>query len=192
MDLFSHAAHVGQGMACADCHGPVEALMAAAKSECRSCHVTQTGLSDCSLCHSDGADYVPDNHGGGWESWHGVEAGAISADCSNCHAQNDCQQCHVGDNVDPRVHPLGFELSHALEARMSTVDCAVCHEEPQFCVSCHASAQVLPWNHSFADWVLGSGDGGRHGLEASLDLESCIACHAAGDGDPLCADCHGR
>lgn len=192
VDLFNHAVHVEQGMECSDCHRDDEGRIASVeKTECRSCHATQPSLGDCAMCHSEGAEYVPADHGAGWESWHGVEAGSANATCSNCHAQADCQQCHSGDNVRPRSHPVGYEFTHALDAQTRAADCAVCHQDNGFCVSCHAAEQVQPRNHSSANWAVPFGDGGQHSIEATLDLESCIACHDNAT-QPLCADCHGR
>ena len=193
VDRFSHAAHLGADMDCAACHGEVTALVAAPpKTDCRSCHVTASNLQDCSVCHSQGAEYVPENHAVGWEMWHGVEAGLDQQDCSTCHAQVDCQDCHAGDNVAPRTHRLNYAFDHALDARASSIECSTCHMDAGFCAACHQQNNVLPRNHSRADWVLPGGTGGVHGTEALLEMESCIACHDTGTSDPLCADCHGR
>lgn len=193
VDLFSHAAHVDAGMDCAQCHGAVTALVARpAKSECRGCHVTASDLQDCSVCHSQGAEYVPADHGPGWEYWHGLEAGFDQQSCANCHAQVDCQDCHSGDNVRPRVHRLNFAFDHSVEARANEVECSTCHMDAGFCAACHTANNVLPGNHSRGDWLLPGGDGGQHAIEARFELESCISCHDTGDQSPLCAACHGE
>lgn len=194
VDLFSHAAHVEAGYECAACHGadPAALRPMPTKAECRSCHVTASDLQDCGVCHSAGAEYVPSNHGPGWEWWHGVEAGHDSQACSNCHAQVDCQDCHSGDNVRPRSHALNFAFNHAVQARANETECATCHSDASFCSSCHVAEQVLPRNHSRADWVMPSGDGGAHSIEATFDIEGCVACHDAGPDSPICANCHGR
>ena len=194
VDRFSHVAHVEAGMDCAACHGQPDAIVAAPpKSDCRTCHVTAADLQDCSVCHSEGAEYVPETHAVGWELWHGVEAGHDQQDCSNCHAQVDCQDCHAGDNVAPRVHPLNYAFDHALDARGNQMECTTCHFDPSYCADCHRVNDVLPRNHSRADWVLPEGtDGGSHGTEALLEMEACISCHDTGSSDPICAQCHGR
>ena len=194
VDRFSHVAHVESDMDCATCHGPAEAIVAAPpKVDCRSCHTTAADLQDCHVCHSQGEEYVPDDHVVGWELWHGVEAGHDQQNCSNCHAQVDCQDCHSGDNVErPRSHRLNFAFDHAWEARGNQIECATCHMDPGFCADCHRQNDVLPRNHSRADWLLPTGDGGAHGTEALLEMEGCISCHDTGASDPLCADCHGR
>lgn len=189
VDLFSHAAHVGR-MDCAQCHGGApEFAGAPQKSECRSCHLTAANYEDCSLCHSAGRELVPESHEGLWEYWHGVTAGANDATCYQCHVQDDCQQCHGGDNVRPRVHPLNFEFNHSLEARASRIECGTCHMDAQFCAECHAANFVLPETHSEPGWR----NGAVHGPEALFEIDSCIACHDAGEAVPsTCAGsgCH--
>lgn len=188
VDLFSHAAHVGAQMECGGCHGADLAMLAMpAKSECRSCHVTASDLADCSLCHTEGAEYVPASHGPMWEAWHGVEAGHDAQSCANCHAQVDCQDCHAGDNVRPRSHRLNFAFDHSVEARAGEAECATCHFEPSFCNDCHAGEGIIPSNHFEPGWT-----GNLHGVEALLEMESCISCHETGTGDADCAVCHGR
>lgn len=184
-DLFSHAAHVG-AMDCSRCHGGApEFAGAPQKSECRTCHVTAANFEDCSLCHSEGREFVPESHGGMWEYWHGVDAGADDTSCMQCHVQDDCQQCHGGDNVRPRVHPVNFEFNHSIEAKSSRVECGTCHMEAQFCAECHAANFVIPESHSQAGWR----NGQVHGPEALFEIESCIACHDAGEAVP--ASCAG-
>jgi hypothetical protein len=191
VDKFPHASHVTAGMTCSNCHGdPAGDPVMPAKSQCRSCHVTASNYSDCGVCHIEGEHLVPSSHTPGWESLHGIEAGWESGSCLNCHAQVDCQDCHAGDNVRPRSHPLNYAFNHALEARSKEVLCANCHLDQSFCADCHVAEQVLPYNHSRADWLLPTG--GRHAEEAMFDMENCIACHDAGAGSPSCAQCHGE
>ncbi|MBP6875336.1 MAG: cytochrome c3 family protein [Candidatus Eisenbacteria bacterium] len=186
---FPHARHVSGEGSCERCHGPVQAgPHLPDKSLCRNCHETASGLSDCRLCHADTEPLRPSSHGPEWELVHASAARVDASRCSVCHSQTDCQQCHSGDNVRPRVHPLNFSFRHALEARGQEQSCAACHEDPQFCQACHAARQVLPSDHSRADWV--TRQGGRHAEEAEFDLESCTACHEG--GSPVCARCHGR
>ena len=119
-----------------------------------------------------------------------LEARIDEDSCSRCHTRSSCQQCHAGDNVRPRSHPLNFAFNHALEARGNSLECAGCHYEPEFCSGCHVAERILPANHSEAGWLDMNG-GGRHATEGMFDMESCIACHGAGAGEPSCARCHG-
>jgi hypothetical protein len=179
-------------MECADCHGGASGAEphAAAKSGCRNCHTTASDFVDCVQCHAASEPRVPLDHTAEWISTHGIEAGWGEASCMNCHSQVDCQDCHSGDNVRPRVHPTDFALDHALVARSNELECGTCHVDSQFCSDCHNSMQVLPQGHSRADWLAGT-DGGRHAFEGRLDVESCAACHDAGAVEPICAQCHG-
>jgi hypothetical protein len=185
VDLFNHQAHLDT-MACEDCHGGApEYASAPEKTECRTCHATVADFQDCQLCHSQGRDKVPESHEGLWESWHGMSAGSDVQSCSNCHVQDDCQQCHAGDNVRPRVHPLNFEFNHSIKAKANEIECATCHEDPQFCGACHAANFVVPQSHAEPGWR----NGAVHGPEALFEIESCISCHDAGEAVP--ATCSG-
>lgn len=187
---FPHQSHIQkQELNCSDCHAPdgKGGQTFPQHPQCRSCHATAAGFTDCSMCHGANQAPVPQSHGPQWMSEHALDATFDQNECESCHTQTDCQDCHNGDNVRPRVHDLNFSFSHALEARSNQMLCQTCHEDPVFCSSCHAAEQVLPENHSRADWVTS-----RHGVEASFNLESCIACHDAGEQDPTCARCHGR
>jgi hypothetical protein len=187
---FPHAAHLGEMLTCTTCHGPVEAEPhLPEKALCRTCHETASGQSDCGICHAEGEPWRPASHAPGWASFHATAGRVNGAACADCHTQSDCQECHAGDNVRLRVHPLNYVYSHALEARGQELSCSACHEDVQFCQACHAAEQVLPESHSRADWVSRRG-GGRHAEEAEFDLESCAACHDA--GAPVCVQCHGR
>lgn len=192
-ERFNHEAHHGRDIECATCHpsdGAGEPT-AAAKATCRGCHATTSGLTDCETCHGDLEPRRPVSHTSIWGGTHAIEARVGAADCANCHTQTDCEDCHSGENVNPRVHPLDFEFGHARVARNAETDCASCHEEREFCGACHLAERVLPQSHSRSDWLI-STSGGRHAEEARFDLESCAACHEADNAAPTCAPCHGR
>jgi hypothetical protein len=189
---FPHAVHVEGGVDCAACHALDEASEPTipAMVTCRSCHATASALNDCRVCHGPEEELVPVSHVPDWQSLHAIEAAWDQASCASCHTQTDCQECHAGDNVRPRTHRLNFAFDHSLEARGHELDCATCHAEPEFCVACHAAEQVLPSDHSRADWVLATG--GRHAEEARFGLDNCVSCHDAGESSPTCARCHGE
>ena len=185
VDLFSHASHVGD-MECEKCHGGApEYSGKPVKSDCRNCHLTVANQEDCSLCHSAGRHNVPESHEGMWEYWHGVVAGSDVSHCTDCHVQDDCEQCHAGDNVRPRVHVLNFEFNHSLEARASRIECGTCHIDPQFCAECHAANLIIPQSHADPGWR----NGPVHGPEALFEIDSCVSCHDAGTAVP--ATCGG-
>ncbi len=189
---FDHVVHAEQGMDCAACHGdPVAAEPTIpGKPLCRACHETRPGLTGCGLCHAASMPLVPADHSAGWYETHGLPARQDEDACRRCHAPSDCQECHSGWNPRPRSHGLNFMFDHALAARAGDLECAACHGDPGFCVSCHRAEYVLPRDHGRADWVSPVG-GGRHSVEGAFALETCIACHDAGAGEPICAECHG-
>jgi len=187
---FPHQTHVeGQELACTDCHAPDGAggMTFPQHSTCRQCHATQSGFEDCRMCHQQGQDLRPRSHDPQFRATHALAATFDQRQCESCHTQADCQQCHRGDNVRPRVHELNFVSSHSLEARSNERLCSTCHEDAGFCADCHRAEKILPQSHSAADWIPS-----RHGVEASFNIETCIACHDQGDNDPVCAQCHGR
>jgi len=190
---FSHKQHLGQGTDCMVCHaGPERGVPRAAdKAVCRRCHETASGRTDCDFCHAASEPRRPASHTDQWLSLHATEARVDQPRCAVCHTQTDCQECHAGDNVRPRVHPLNYEFNHALDARGGEATCSSCHEDAQFCQACHLARFVMPENHSLADWAIRP-NGGRHAEEAQFDLESCVACHDAGKASPVCVECHGR
>ncbi|MBK8230814.1 MAG: hypothetical protein IPK72_09590 [Candidatus Eisenbacteria bacterium] len=186
---FSHELHAKSESDCASCHGSAHEPEIPGMAVCRDCHATASAMNDCRTCHAADEPLRPMSHMPDWAATHGGEALVPDADCADCHTQTDCQDCHAGDNVRPRVHPLGFDSSHALEARANAIDCAGCHEDVSFCSSCHTERQVLPRDHSSADWLKKLG-GGRHAEEGRFDVESCIACHDAGTAPATCSECH--
>jgi hypothetical protein len=190
---FPHEKHVAVGMECAKCHGETGKTepQLPAKSLCRTCHETASAQSDCAVCHAESEPRRPVTHTNQWLAFHATDAQVNEARCADCHTQKDCQDCHSGDNVRPRVHRLNFAFDHAVDARGKETNCASCHESAQFCQSCHQAERVMPRDHSRSDWVLRK-TGGKHAEEGRFDLETCVSCHDAGNQAPICADCHGR
>jgi len=190
---FPHATHLEADGDCSRCHELEEAAMGLPGHDtCRTCHATVSGFQDCQVCHLESVEHLrPRSHEPQYMAYHALEAVWDERSCESCHTQSDCQDCHNGDNVRPRVHELNFVSTHALEARSNETLCASCHVEAEFCSACHRAEQVLPSSHSRGDWLSG-GDGGRHAVEATFNIETCISCHDGGHGDPVCAQCHGR
>lgn len=58
--FFSHASHVGKGIECAECHGPVERRDVLSKEvstsmiACMNCHEQRGASTECFLCHDLG------------------------------------------------------------------------------------------------------------------------------------------
>ena len=191
--LFLHAPHLAQGLDCAYCHGDpaLPRPLMPGKPDCRLCHETAEDLADCRLCHSRSFSLRPPNHSSSWLHLHGPGARFEQEVCAGCHTQGGCRECHAGDNVRPRSHDLNYAFNHALDARDNSLQCTTCHADPAYCSSCHVAERILPSDHSQGDWI-NTTDGGQHAIEGMFAMETCIACHDAGAGEPSCARCHGR
>ena len=191
---FPHAKHLAQEIDCATCHSGVE------KSEnildahlpsmdtCQSCHQDIEKDSYCIDCHSPKKDLQPLDHKMDWAKAHGVSS-QLTQDCKKCHTENQCLDCHQGDNLDRKVHPLNFINNHSLSAKGNKDNCYTCHEELSFCSDCHRQELILPRSHSTAGWS-NSKTGGRHAREAKMDLDQCLSCHNDTVSEPICVQCH--
>jgi len=203
-EKFSHKKHLTSGEDCQSCHGAVVEPTAApadiipGMTKCMDCHeskIVSVTANTCRTCHTASENLKPLSHTFNFEHNHSdqarMAAGEMSTNknCMVCHKQNFCQDCHEGDNLARFSHPLNYEFTHALSAQNKERDCAVCHTERSFCVSCHRDNNVLPRSHTVG-WVNQiPNDGGRHSVEAEVDLESCIACHEQ-DAQAICQPCH--
>jgi cytochrome c7-like protein len=198
---FNHQAHLNNGLNCNDCHAAVNQKTNVEPFElpnmvfCMDCHNQQSAANECSNCHLPGESLVPSSHVLDFKHNHAVQAinenPTILNDkkCSTCHQTSFCQECHEGDNLGLQSHPMNYQFTHSLEAQGKEMDCSVCHTERSFCIECHRDNNVLPHNHT-AGWA-NTIDGGRHKLEAEIDLESCMACHEQ-NAEQICQPCHGN
>ena len=187
-DLISaHAEHYEEDVECEACHGdianddnkllPRDKYMLSAEV-CMDCHAKKGLQKDCSVCHTSARQNVsPDSHKAGWLAQHGVESlfikeGRHGKDCSTCHAENDCTECHT--RQAPKGHTNFWrQHGHGIEAGMDRERCLTCHQQDA-CVRCHD--ETAPRNHR-GTW------GSRH----------CLSCHADGGFTPddnNCAVCH--
>jgi hypothetical protein len=122
---------------------------------CATCHVAGAvsivpDMAVCLECHAkdDVAGVVlpqPKTHGPVWALNHKAEAKGGAIDCSACHEQSDCLDCHKAGFADEmgsfsnnmiNVHSSDFHVTHPLAARTDQRLCASCHE-PEYCSSCH-------------------------------------------------------
>jgi hypothetical protein len=196
---FPHAVHLKSGEDCLVCHVGVEkdslgvARYLPKMTQCQRCH-EQKRASDplnCQVCHLSGKDLRLVSHKLEWAHGHQFEAESNPAECSQCHANNYCQDCHEGRDLTHRTHPLNFEWNHAIEAKMNKTQCLACHQDEIECIQCHREKNVLPASHNRLDWV-NRLDGGQHRIEAEVDLESCVACHGNYKTFPTCFRCHSK
>lgn len=199
--LFSHKKHVAADLECATCHGDIadvgidQHLTMPDMIECMDCHQDNNVSNECAVCHTANERIKPLNHDLAFIKTHGTIAGNfvshenMGKDCATCHKTQFCQDCHEGENVERFAHPLNFEFTHSLYAQGKERNCFTCHEDREFCSSCHISNEVLPYNHT-AGWTNRiTGDGGRHRIEAIVDLDNCMSCHER-NADQICQQCH--
>lgn len=197
---FNHAAHIAKEISCERCHVGISASDSSHTTHmpvmalCMSCHDGFQADKDCFLCHSEPNGPLPADHIlPAWRKQHGDNARFDNArSCAMCHERHDCQECHQGDNLLPRVHPPGFEYSHPREVLSGRMECNTCHEGRSFCIECHTERHVYPRSHQRTSWA-NTGSGGVHAAQARMNIEQCASCHSDEPSrQPVCATCHGR
>jgi hypothetical protein len=204
LPFFSHAAHIGEGADCKDCHGDADKLdkPALARDFCAGCHegemqgqlrmkhvrsviafphAAHAAAVECRECHADTAA-------------DGDVAGTpfVPFDkCVSCHESNgldvagsNCTSCHGKDmrRTAPADHAGAWSVQHGPQARWRVFerhgkDCSTCHRNDA-CVSCHAKSR--PKTHTGL-WRLRT-----HGFAASFNEDSCKTCHQTS----ACIRCH--
>jgi hypothetical protein len=148
--------------------------------------------NECNECHRD-SGVVP-NHQAGWNAEHRrVAAKPESAtNCTHCHDQAFCADCHFGGGVDaspqvptakagrdymPRSHRGEFRETHPIQAAESPASCTRCHPA-SYCADCHRQyqpADLAFQSHrkGFSDVAI-AGVGPKH---STFGPESCRSCH---------------
>jgi hypothetical protein len=153
---------------------------------------------ECTECHR-GSGVMP-NHDAFFLREHRVLAKRVPNNCSDCHQQSWCSDCHFGGNVErrfgsslsrrgenmPETHAADFLSTHPIKAHDDPQSCARCHEKQTFCSDCHqrqitgnrASMAIKPHAPTFAApgvpdpaWV------SFHKGEARRNLMTCEGCH---------------
>lgn len=125
-------------------------------------------------------------HDPGYRNAHGTQAATGVLNCSGCHAQQFCGDCHTGEGRRG-FHPANFAVRHATDAYGREADCASCHNTETFCRSCHQQAGLasagrldVAFHTAQSLWLL------QHGRAARQGLQNCASCHAQRD----CLTCH--
>jgi len=188
---------------CLDCHGIRTAHLAAPDSACATCHLPLARA--VTLTRADVASFpAPPSHADqrwpGREGHGAVSRSAMAANCSTCHAQEFCYECHAGGAPprtiaalasDPRStalvahrapasHGASFGDRHGSLAAANSQSCASCHVRSD-CLDCHRTAAASgPRYH--ADGFLA-----RHPAAAYARETSCSDCH---NERSFCASCH--
>ena len=201
---FSHEAHLGCELECTQCHTVVgknerDQLIYGLPSmpTCMTCHDGRQVSAECTLCHINTDNLLPQDHRLQWMQRHDEVARSDISTCAQCHVQEQsCDMCHRGDNLQGIPHREGFVDTHAFSFYSKSKDCTACHDFAVDCVSCHRSRRVFPTNHSLPNWATRPHgdvantrtDNNRHADFAETDMDACAACH---DQDqPICARCH--
>jgi hypothetical protein len=198
---FPHQIHIENGQECISCHAGIEnknnvqeATHIPEREVCADCHGSADFLNDntqCLTCHNKTQIQRPGDHLAGWAKNHGKEWEIQEKNCSHCHSNFYCQDCHQGDNLDRQIHPLNYRNNHGIDARANKDNCITCHREYAFCNECHAIEMVMPKNHSYAGWS-NTTTGGLHAKAAQYDFDYCQSCHSDLTGDVVCMTCHGK
>jgi hypothetical protein len=184
---------------CLQCHDDSHAPGA-----CNTCHLTgptgklQLNFTSGVLRPQQGDPFGMD-HGPRFEFTHGTRAAAQRGMCMQCHQESDCQSCHDSLQKPLSVHPNDYITLHPVEARMDTPRCDSCHRRQSFCVACHERAGVgMDSNpalralnvrvHPVANFYAPNPLAPEvfHGVEASRNIGSCMACHR----EESCMACH--
>lgn len=171
-------------------------------------------LKDCNACHKEqGIPLTHDNDWAGkhhqdsdWMGDHRAAAGKGGTNCSDCHNQSFCNECHTGGGIDidlrkqtfkrnyvPKNHRTDFISIHPIKAKDNPQTCIRCHNQ-RFCTDCHARFPKGSLNikshrpagangqiYAASDWRI------DHSMEARRNLQSCQTCHPEGD---VCIQCH--
>jgi hypothetical protein len=178
--LFAHQKHVSlQGVECVTCHPGLDKVEYAgpanmpAMATCVTCHNEAKATRECAACHTSFANLVPADHlqpNFRIEHRQATRLGGLDAECSTCHQQSFCAQCHAGAPLislgqsapmgepspkategkdSPKqmtlqmVHPMNYRFMHSIDARAKSTECATCHSAEEFCVGCHATEDKL-------------------------------------------------
>ena len=119
-DVAAHSVpeHVDRNIRCIDCHSPHKWKV--------------RGTETCRQCHQFLKHKV---HPEGWLTRHGRTARRAEAQCTACHTQALCADCH---GKVPLPHPTNWPSLHRDYARRDPKVCRRCHQPKEFCDSCHA------------------------------------------------------
>jgi cytochrome c7-like protein len=178
---------------CLTCHGHSEEY---AQTQCTGCHPTLNKLALKPL-----SDF---SHQGNYVARHGADARSSATNCSQCHDQTYCADCHAKtvatrievkfpEEVDRQfIHRNDFLARHSIEAAGNDATCRRCHGN-SFCQSCHEAQNLTttaanPRDPHPLGWTI-PGSAEFHGDAARRDIASCASCHDQGPKSN-CVGCH--
>lgn len=175
---------------CANCH---------ARPSCETCHgdAGPAVIRELPMPARDGPQGVviaaggPPGHTPDFKVQHRSAAVAGTPNCSTCHTETFCADCHDGPSSSG-FHPVNFVARHGAEAFARETECATCHSSEAFCRDCHEGigfAQGGRTNAAYHDatasWLIGHGRAARQNLETCTTCHqqsSCLRCHSAKSG----------
>jgi len=181
---FDHRDHLEEyfpGLSCHVCHVPDAKSIVPDKEVCLFCH--DKPLVDASRLGTT------KTHGVTWALNHRTQAKSDDMECTACHRQSDCFDCHAAGFADEQgdfgnaminVHKSDFHVTHPVAARTDQQLCASCHES-RFCSDCHDSFRGRT----------GRTGGPSHarffGIDSIGDIETV---HAGMTPETNCDNCH--
>lgn len=188
---FDHQAHLKEyaaDAACSICHVEGAVSIVPDKGVCLNCHKRED-VSAVLLRETK-------THGPVWALNHRAEAKGGAIDCSACHEQSDCLECHKAGFADEmgafgnnmvNVHRSDFHVTHPLTARNDQRLCSSCHE-PKFCESCHDAFRVRRRNvespsHRYV-FDMGNGTNEVPAFHTGFDKSTCDGCHQTMGAEP--------
>ncbi len=185
--LINHAEHAKRNGSCVSCHvrtaHPIASLGTplSLMTQCFTCHGKPgqpKASAECGVCHPADYELVPPSHKETtWENGHGSVSQSDPKQCSMCHKQSFCDDCHGL----AMPHPTGWAkgpAGHGTLPESSKALCGRCHgNTPDLCTRCHHQAydpKNGTWLQQHPPVVKSQGSG------------SCEACHPAA----YCSFCH--
>jgi hypothetical protein len=162
-------------------------------------------IRECNDCHK--GEGVAPNHDADFVRGHRVLASRAGNNCSQCHQQAWCLDCHqgggTGDDLSqsnagrdykPKSHRSGWLQIHPIKAQDNQQQCYRCHDQ-KYCTACHSklpqtglkSLGFVSHRTQPSDAAGQQGWGSQHGREARRNLQACQTCHEDGS---VCKTCH--
>jgi hypothetical protein len=164
LSVFDHREHKNifdkEKVFCSNCHFleiPLEVKKARERealsgflypgmNECHYCHYNEkfanVASQQCTICHKDVTDIIPDDHKVNWLSRHATISRLEENECKKCHRDDYCNDCHLRrDTIRQRVHDRNYMYRHSIEARMNPRRCVSCHTVI-YCKDCHYARGV--------------------------------------------------
>lgn len=164
---------------------------------CSTCHLENAKKiipepAVCEECHDEG--YFDEvnlpslkTHGTVWSLKHRTLAKLNNPDCSTCHTQNYCLDCHKTGSASDQgkfgnelanVHRSDFQVTHPISARTDPQLCSSCHAETNFCVDCHLrfnpqDLALKSHRRGWKDITVGPGALAHN----DFDNSTCVSCH---------------